>query len=128
MIKGPGYTPIYGFRFFIYPDGPYISFVQKDSAAESAGLRVGDKIIEINGFNVESEDNEQVLDQMRGLPDEMKLFVMDRATYEEYKRTGVQITSSLPRVVHLRSRPVQPGTIKSKNLDTPKKCCNYPKI
>ena len=109
MIKGPGYAKFYGLRFFIYPDGPYVSFVQINSAAESSGLTVGDKIIEINGFNVESESSEQVLDKMKGLEDEMKLFVMDRATYEDYKRTGVKITSSLPGVIHLRSRPVQPG-------------------
>ena len=109
VIKGPGYANIYGLRFLIYPDGPYVSFVQKNSAAESSGLIVGDKIIEINGFNVESESSVQVLDKMKDLAYEMKLFVMDRATYEDYKRTGVQITSSLPGVIHLRSRPVQPG-------------------
>ena len=109
MIKGPGYADFYGLRFLVFQDGPYVSCIEENSAAATAGLRVGDKIIEINGFNVEREESNQVLYKMKGLEHEMKLFVMDRATFEEYKRIGVQITSSMSGVVHLRSRPVQPG-------------------
>jgi C-terminal processing protease CtpA/Prc len=46
--SGDGYT------------GQYVGDVDPGSVAERAGLRVGDRIIEVNGFNVETESHREV--------------------------------------------------------------------
>ena len=94
-------TQPYGFNFATQRDGEYVLRVDKGSAAESAGLKAEDRIIEVNGFNVEEETHEQILQRMTGLPTEMKLLVVDRPTDMYFKRRQIKVSSSMPEVRHL---------------------------
>ncbi|HKB15873.1 MAG TPA: PDZ domain-containing protein, partial [Planctomycetota bacterium] len=57
-----------GIGIVIEPGSPpiTIAFPQPDSPAEKAGLRVGDRIVEIDGQRVEEADPDQVRDRIRG--------------------------------------------------------------
>ncbi|MGH7150510.1 MAG: S41 family peptidase [Planctomycetota bacterium] len=57
-----------GIGIVIEPGSPpiTIAFPQPDSPAEKAGLRVGDRIVEIDGQPVEEADPDQVRDRIRG--------------------------------------------------------------
>ncbi len=57
-----------GIGIVIEPGSPpiTIAFPQPDSPAEKAGLRVGDRIVEIDGHAVEEADPDQVRDRIRG--------------------------------------------------------------
>lgn len=57
--------------------GQYIGKVDDGSPAESAGLRQGDRIIEVNGTNITSETHKKVVELIKAVPNETKLLVID---------------------------------------------------
>lgn len=57
--------------------GQYIGKVDENSPAESSGLRQGDRIIEVNGFNIGSETHKQVVERIKSVADLTKLLVID---------------------------------------------------
>ncbi|GLV42960.1 uncharacterized protein CBL_20516 [Carabus blaptoides fortunei] len=57
--------------------GQYIGKVDEGSPAESAGLRQGDRIIEVNGASIANETHKQVVQRIKALPNETKLLVID---------------------------------------------------
>ena len=53
-----------GYGFHLHGEknkpGQFVRKVEPDSPAEEAGLKVGDRIIEVNGRNVEDEEHHEV--------------------------------------------------------------------
>ena len=52
----------YGFNLFAIKGrhGHYVRYIESGSPAEAGGLRVGDRIIEVNAINISSENHQQV--------------------------------------------------------------------
>lgn len=57
--------------------GQYIGKVDDNSPAESAGLKQGDRIIEVNGVNIGNETHKQVVARIKAIADEVQLLVVD---------------------------------------------------
>lgn len=57
--------------------GQYIGKVDDGSPAESAGLKQGDRIIEVNGVNIGSETHKQVVQRIKAIASEVQLLVVD---------------------------------------------------
>ncbi|XP_022915016.1 Na(+)/H(+) exchange regulatory cofactor NHE-RF1 [Onthophagus taurus] len=57
--------------------GQYIGKVDKDSPAEAAGLRQGDRILEVNGVPIANKTHKQVVEAIKAEQDETKLLVID---------------------------------------------------
>ncbi|KAG5667757.1 hypothetical protein PVAND_015727 [Polypedilum vanderplanki] len=57
--------------------GQYIGKVDENSPAESSGLRQGDRILEVNGHNINSETHKQVVERIKVIPNQTKLLVID---------------------------------------------------
>lgn len=57
--------------------GQYIGKVDESSPAEASGLRQGDRIIEVNGFNIGTETHKQVVERIKTVPDKTNLLVID---------------------------------------------------
>ena len=57
--------------------GQYIGKVDKDSPAQAAGLRQGDRILEVNGESIANKTHKQVVDAIKALPNETTLRVVD---------------------------------------------------
>jgi len=57
--------PGYGFNLFARKGRPghYVQNIEHGSPAEAGGLRVGDRIVEVNGLNVFNENHQQVTAQ-----------------------------------------------------------------
>lgn len=83
----------YGFHLQAMKDAPgqYIGKVDEGSPAESAKLQPGDKLIEVNGINVEGENHAQVVQRIKAVPLETKLLVIEPTAYEVYKRRGAVV-------------------------------------
>ncbi|XP_059615043.1 Na(+)/H(+) exchange regulatory cofactor NHE-RF1 [Phlebotomus argentipes] len=65
--------------------GQYIGKVDENSPAEMAGLRQGDRIIEVNDVNIGTETHKQVVQRIKANPNEVKLLVVDPEVIEVTK-------------------------------------------
>jgi len=59
--------------------GQYIGKVDDGSPAERAGLKQGDRIIEVNGVNIGTETHKQVVQRIKAIASEVQLLVVDPA-------------------------------------------------
>lgn len=87
VVKRPDFD---GYGFNLHAEkgrpGQYIGKVDDGSPAEAAGLRQGDRIIEVNGTNITTETHKKVVELIKAVPNETKLLVIDpRADAAELK-------------------------------------------
>lgn len=101
--------------------GQHIGKVDVDSPAESAGLREGDRIIEVNNVNISNENHQQVVKRIRnGLEkngkfydNEVLLLVLDHETDMYYRNLNVIVKSDFKNV--LRITTVMPNDNNNDN-------------
>lgn len=69
-----------GYGFNLHADkgkpGQYIGKVDEGSPAEVAGLRQGDRILEVNGVSIHEENHKQVVQRIKARPGETELLVV----------------------------------------------------
>ncbi|KAG8129090.1 putative Na(+)-H(+) exchange regulatory cofactor NHE-RF protein [Naja naja] len=87
--KGPN-----GYGFHLHGEksktGQFIRLVEPDSPAEQSGLKAGDRLIEVNGDNVEKESHQQVVNRIRNSPGSVRLLVVDSETDQHLQQLGLQ--------------------------------------
>jgi membrane-associated protease RseP (regulator of RpoE activity) len=86
----------------------FIGKVDAGSPAEEAGLRNGDKIVEVNGTNVENSAHKEVVEKIKSIPDKVKLLVVDAEADKYFTSKGITLTSSMEDCVEIRSSS-EPG-------------------
>ena len=103
MLKCP--TTGYGFSLTSHPGRPgrYVGSVEEGSAAEAAGIIEGDRVLEVNGVNVNQENHKQVVNRIRIVDHETKLLVVDKVCDQYHAERDIVLKSSLPYVVLLSS-------------------------
>ena len=82
----------------------FISDITKNSAAAVCGLRNGDRVIEINGTNIQSATYEAILSQIQlhMQRNDLELLVMDKKALRWYRERNYTITSrTLPTIIHI---------------------------
>ncbi|XP_068769311.1 Na(+)/H(+) exchange regulatory cofactor NHE-RF1 [Struthio camelus] len=85
LEKGPN-----GYGFHLHGEkgkpGQFIRLVEADSPAERSGLRAGDRLLEVDGDNVEAESHQQVVERIRAAAGAVRLLVVDpRADEQRHK-------------------------------------------
>ncbi|NXE14197.1 NHRF2 protein, partial [Lophotis ruficrista] len=105
MLKGES-----GYGFHLHGEkgksGQFIRKVEPGSPAEAAGLRAGDRVVEVNGLNVEQETHHQVVQRIKAVESETRLLVVDKETdeylcslrltcTEEMVHSGILLNSSV---------------------------------
>ena len=89
--------------------GQHIGKVDANSPAESAGLKEGDRIIEVNNVNISNENHQQVVKRIRNglerdtrlFEDEVLLLVLDNEADMYYKSLNVIVNASHPNVLKI---------------------------
>lgn len=70
-----------GYGFHLHAEkgkpGQFIGKVDPDSPAEDAGLRQGDRIVEVNGVPINQESHKEVVERIKALEQEVRLLVLD---------------------------------------------------
>ncbi|XP_077940018.1 Na(+)/H(+) exchange regulatory cofactor NHE-RF2 isoform X2 [Gasterosteus aculeatus] len=90
-----------GYGFNLHSDrsrpGQYIRSLDPGSPADHAGLRPQDRLVEVNGVNIEGMRHAEVVAFIKKGGDATWLLVVDPETDEEFKRRGI-----VPAVSHVR--------------------------
>uniref|UniRef100_G1N2D5 NHERF family PDZ scaffold protein 2 n=1 Tax=Meleagris gallopavo TaxID=9103 RepID=G1N2D5_MELGA len=91
LKKGPN-----GYGFNLHSEksrpGQFIRSVDPDSPASRAGLRPQDRLVEVNGINVEGLRHSEVVSHIKARESEARLLVVDPETDEYFKKLGVTPT------------------------------------
>nr|XP_055220943.1 Na(+)/H(+) exchange regulatory cofactor NHE-RF2 isoform X1 [Gorilla gorilla gorilla] len=107
LRKGPQ-----GYGFNLHSDksrpGQYIRSVDPGSPAAHSGLRAQDRLIEVNGQNVEGLRHAEVVASIKAREDEARLLVVDPETDEHFKR--LRVTPTEEHVEGPLPSPVTNGT------------------
>ncbi|XP_037013243.2 Na(+)/H(+) exchange regulatory cofactor NHE-RF2 isoform X4 [Artibeus jamaicensis] len=107
LVKGPQ-----GYGFNLHSDksrpGQYIRSVDLGSPAAHSGLRAQDRLIEVNGQNVEGLRHAEVVASIKAREDEARLLVVDPETDEHFKR--LRVTPTEEHVEGPLPSPVTNGT------------------
>lgn len=74
--------------------GQYIGKVDEGSPSEVAGLRQGDRILEVNGVSIVNETHKQVVQRIKTLPNETKLLVVDPEDEQQDNHDGNNVSST----------------------------------
>ncbi|XP_069729039.1 Na(+)/H(+) exchange regulatory cofactor NHE-RF1 [Phaenicophaeus curvirostris] len=81
-----------GYGFHLHGEkgkpGQFIRLVEAGSPAERSGLRAGDRLVEVDGENVERESHQQVVERIRAAHGAVSLLVVDPAADEQLQTRG----------------------------------------
>ncbi|KAG8015184.1 Na(+)/H(+) exchange regulatory cofactor NHE-RF2 [Nibea albiflora] len=106
-----------GYGFHLHGErnkgGQFIGKVEPGSSADMAGLRPGDRVVEVNGENVENETHHQVVNHIREVPHRTRLLVVDRDTDEFLLSRGLACTEDLAIEMGTLSPRPSPGPTPS---------------
>lgn len=83
-----------GYGFHLHGEkgktGQFIRLVEPDSPAETSGLRAGDRLVFVNGDDVESESHQQVVSRIRATVGQLELIVVDPDTEQLLKKHNMK--------------------------------------
>ncbi|KAG5263143.1 hypothetical protein AALO_G00283050 [Alosa alosa] len=94
-----------GYGFHLHGEkgrtGQFIRLVEPDSPSEVSGLRAGDRLVFVNGENVENESHQQVVSRIRATAGKLELIVVDVETEQLLRKHNLRcqkefVTEGIP--------------------------------
>ena len=88
--------------------GQFIGKVDAGSPSEVAGLKEGDRILEVNGNPVAQDSHAQVVQKIKSRDDQTDLLVVDKEADEYYKDRGIVVDGGMSDVERIECPVVRP--------------------
>ncbi|XP_026181287.1 Na(+)/H(+) exchange regulatory cofactor NHE-RF2 [Mastacembelus armatus] len=118
-----------GYGFHLHGEkgksGQFIRKVEPGSPAEASGLRAGDRVVAVNGVNVEKETHHQVVQRIKAVDNETRLLVVDHETHESLRSLRLTATEEMAVLgtgtPSSPSPPASPSTSPSSVPSSPSK-------
>lgn len=92
--------------------GQFIGKVDDGSPSQAAGLRQGDRIVEVNEINIANETHKQVVDRIKAFPNETKLLVVDQEADDYFKANNFVIRGSMTSVKVIKTPERNPASVE----------------
>ncbi|NXA47404.1 NHRF3 protein, partial [Nothocercus julius] len=110
----------YGFYLRVEKDtaGHLIRNVEKDSPAEKAGLKDGDRVLRVNGVFVDKEEHAQVVEIIKNSGNSVVFFVLDEASYQKARKEGVNLEELGQKVSTEQQQDQQSPPLKANGAHT----------
>ena len=89
--------------------GHFVSDVDAGSPAEAAGLRDGDRIVAVNGDNVEQATHRDVVDNIKTLGGQVRLLVVDPDADRFFADQKITLVESMDRVERITCPETKPA-------------------
>ncbi|KAM9780033.1 Na(+)/H(+) exchange regulatory cofactor NHE-RF2-like [Neosynchiropus ocellatus] len=111
-----------GYGFHLHGEkgksGQYIRKVEIGSPAEESGLRAGDRVVAVNGVNVEKETHHQVVQRIKAVEIETRLLVVDQETHECLRNLRLTATEEMA-ILGVKKTPSAPSSPSPSSSSTP---------
>ncbi|XP_044741006.1 Na(+)/H(+) exchange regulatory cofactor NHE-RF2-like [Chrysoperla carnea] len=116
IIKSPKFEG-YGFNLHAEKSKPgqFIGKVDEGSPAEAAGLRQGDRILQVNGVDIANENHKQVVERIKQDPNETKLLVCSPNTEDNNTQT---LNTKVTEKNHAENNSSPPNSNNHTNNET----------
>ncbi|XP_062861397.1 Na(+)/H(+) exchange regulatory cofactor NHE-RF3 [Trichomycterus rosablanca] len=85
--------------------GVFMVDVIAGGIADKAGVKVKDRLVEINGENVEGDTHEQIVQKVKSAGNSVMFLLVDEETDKYYKHKNIKLGASLATVKHLSGKP-----------------------
>lgn len=79
--------------------------VMSGNVADRAGVKVNDRLLEVNGENVEDSTHDQVVDKIKQGGSSIMFLLIDEETDKYYQNKRIKIGASLATVKYLPHKP-----------------------
>ena len=89
--------------------GHFVGIVDAGSPAEAAGLLSGDRIVEVNGDNVENAAHSDVVDKIKAISGEVTLLVVDPDADKFFVEEKIAIVASMDCVQTITCPETKPA-------------------
>ncbi|MCJ8732454.1 hypothetical protein PDJAM_G00211530 [Pangasius djambal] len=86
-------------------EGMFMTDVTVGGTADNAGVKTGDRLVEINGENVEGATHEQTVEKVKAAGKSVMFLLMDKDTDKYYKNKCIRLGTGLATTKHLPLKP-----------------------
>ncbi|XP_076620475.1 uncharacterized protein LOC143341420 [Colletes latitarsis] len=98
-------------------NGQYIGKVDDGSPSQAAGLRQGDRIVEVNEINIANETHKQVVERIKAFANETKLLVVDQEADEYFKASNIVIKGTMANIKVIKTPEKNPNSVEQEELN-----------
>lgn len=109
--------PGYGFNLHAQKgkNGQFIGKVDDGSPSQAAGLRQGDRIIEVNEIDIANETHNQVVERIKAFANETKLLVVDQEADDYFRENNIVIKGTMPNIKVIKTPERNPNSVEDRS-------------